>query len=105
MTVLSSSYGIILDHTINATGHGNNVVVGLNATYKRYLRGGVELISKLASNYTTNIGMIHSASKDISIKSVYQYLYILNNKERLNGTKGNTKMQKIKSQFKYQSLI
>ena len=39
MTVLSSSYGIIMDHTINAPGHGNNVVYGINETYKRYLKG------------------------------------------------------------------
>ena len=32
MTVLSSSYGIIIDRAINAPGHGNNFVDGLNAT-------------------------------------------------------------------------
>ena len=39
MTVLSYSYGIILDQAIDAPGHGKNVVDGLNATYKRYLKG------------------------------------------------------------------
>ena len=38
MTVLSSSYGIITDCTINAPGHGNNVVDGINTTDKRYLK-------------------------------------------------------------------
>ena len=38
MTVLSYSYGITMDCSINASGHGKNVVDGLNATYKRYLR-------------------------------------------------------------------
>ena len=32
MTVLSSSYGIIIDRAINAPVYGNNVVDGLNAT-------------------------------------------------------------------------
>ena len=41
MTLLSSSYGIITDSTINVTGHGNNVVYGMNATDKRYLKGEV----------------------------------------------------------------
>ena len=68
MTVLSSSYGIIMDHAINAPCHGNNVVDGLNATDKNYLKGRMELIGKLASNNTTNIGMLPSASKDVSIK-------------------------------------
>ena len=38
MTVLSSSYCIIMDCAINALGHGNNVFDGLNAKYKRYLK-------------------------------------------------------------------
>ena len=39
MTMLSSSYGIIIDCSINAPCHGNNVVDGLNATDKGYLKG------------------------------------------------------------------
>ena len=38
MTVLSSSYGITTDCTINAPVHGNNVVYGLNATDTNYLK-------------------------------------------------------------------
>ena len=36
MTVLSSSYGIIMDIAINEPVHGNNVVDGINAADKRY---------------------------------------------------------------------
>ena len=36
--MLSSWYGIIIDSAINAPGHGNNVVDGMNATDKRYLK-------------------------------------------------------------------
>ena len=68
MTVFSSSYGIITDRTINATGHGKNVVDGLNAMEKPYLKGEMQLIGKLESNYTTNIAMLTSDSKDVSIK-------------------------------------
>ena len=105
MTVLSSSYGIIMDSAMNAPGRGKNAVDGLNATDKRYLKGEMELIGKLASNYTTNIGMLPSASKYVSVKFVDQCLHILNNKETLNGLKVITKMQKIQSQFKYQPRI
>ena len=38
VTVLSSSYGIIMDRGINSPHRGNNVVDGLNATDKRYLK-------------------------------------------------------------------
>ena len=36
MTVLSYSYGIIMDREINAPGHIKNVFDGLNATDKHY---------------------------------------------------------------------
>ena len=62
-------------------------------------------MGKLSSNDTTNIGMLPSASKDLSIKFPDQCLHIINNKEIFNGLKGSTKMQKIESQFKYQSLL
>ena len=38
MTVLPYPYGIIMDEAINAPGHGNNVVDGLNATDIIYLK-------------------------------------------------------------------
>ena len=44
MTVLSYSYGIRMDRAIIAPGHGNNVVYGLNATGKYYLKREMELL-------------------------------------------------------------
>ena len=49
--------------------------------------------------------MILSASKYVSIEFAYQHIYILNNKERLNGIKVSTKMQNRESLFKYQQRI
>ena len=99
--VLSSSYGIIIYCAINAPGHGNNVVDGLNATGKRYLNGELEIIGKLGSNDTTNIGMLPSASKYVSIKFSDQCIQIINNKEIFNGIRGSTKIKNIESSFKY----
>ena len=93
----SSSYGIITDHAINEPGHGNNVINGINATGKRYLKGKTGYMDKLASNDTTDIVMLPRASKDVSIKISDQCLHILNNKERLNGLKGSTQIQKRQS--------
>ena len=94
MTVLSYLYDIIIGSAINAPGHETNVVFGLNTTGKRYFKEQMEPIGKLASKDTSKIGMISSASKDVSIKFIDQCIHILNNKERLNGLKGSTKMQK-----------
>ena len=80
MTVLSSSYCIIMDWAVNAPGHGNNIVDGINATDKLYLKGEMELMGKLSINYTKNIGMLFSASRYVSINFLYQCLHILNNK-------------------------
>ena len=66
--------------SINEPGHGKNVVDGLNSTYKLYLKGEMELIVELAINDTSKIGMLPSASKDISIKFSDQCIHILNNK-------------------------
>ena len=81
-----------MDSAINAPVHGKNVVYGINATVKLYLKGGMELIGKLVSNETKNSGMLPSASKDVFVKFVDQCLHIFNNKEILNGLKGITKM-------------
>ena len=63
----------------------------------------MELSCKLASNDTSNIGMISSDSKYVSIKISEQCLQIINNKDKLNVPEDSTKMQKIESLFKYQS--
>ena len=39
MTVLSSSYSIIMDCANNAPGHGKNIFDGLNEMTKRHLEG------------------------------------------------------------------
>ena len=62
----------------------------------------MELIDKLASNDTSNIGMLTSDSKDISVKFEDKCIKVTNNNERLNGPKISRKMQKRKSIFKYQ---
>ena len=65
----------------------------------------MELIGKLASNNTSKIGILPSASKGVFIKLAYQCIQIVNNKYWLNGLKVSTKMQKMESLFKYQSRI
>ena len=52
MTVLSYLYAIIIDREINVPDYGNNIVYGLIATDKPYLKEKIELPGKLASNYT-----------------------------------------------------
>ena len=63
----------------------------------------MELIGKFAGNDTSTIEIIPSASKHLSIKFADQFIHMINNKDRLNGFKGITKIQHKESLFKYQS--
>ena len=105
MTMLSYSYGIRMDSAINTPGHGKNVVDGINTNDKHYLKGKMDLIGKLAINDTSNIGMIPSASKCVSIKCSDQSIKIINDKDRLNVLKVSQKVKNIQSLLKYQSRI
>ena len=58
----------MMDCKIHTPGHVNNVSGGINATDKRYLKGGFELLGKLSSKDISNIVILPSASKDVSIK-------------------------------------
>ena len=63
------------------------------------------LMGKLACNDTSNIGMIFSDLKHVSIKFLDQCTHIMNNEERLNELKGSTKLQNRSSIFKCQSSM
>ena len=107
MTVSSYSYGIILDREINAPVYIKNVVDGLNETDKRYLNEKIEIIGKLSSNDISKIGMLPSASRDVSINFLNQCIHILNNKDSLNGLKVRKKYKKritIKMSIKFSNF-
>ena len=57
-----------MDRENNAPGHGNNIVEGINTMDKHYLKENMVLIFKLGINDTSNIGIIPSSSKEVSIK-------------------------------------
>ena len=65
-----------MDFAINAT----DIVDGLNATDKIVLREQMEIIGKFASNDISNIGVLPSASKDVSIKFLDLCIHIPNDK-------------------------
>ena len=65
----------------------------------------MELIGKLWSNDTSKIGILPSASKDVSVIFSDQCIHILNNKEILNGLKGSKKIKKREPLFKYLSHV
>ena len=69
-----------MDRSIDVPDHEKNVIGGLNAMEKRYLKGAMEIIGKLSINDTANIGMLPIASKCVYIKFTDQCLHTLNYK-------------------------
>ena len=67
---------------------------------KHYLNEQMEILGKSASNDTPNIGMITSASRDVSINLSEQCLQIITNNDRFIGLKGSTKMKNRESLLK-----
>ena len=61
----------------------------------------MELLGNIASNDTSNIRLLPSASKDVFIKFAEQCLHILKIKDRLNGLKSSAKIQNREQLFKY----
>ena len=66
---------------------------GLNTTNKFYSNEQVQILGKLTSNNTWNIGILTCASKDIFTNVLEQFLQILTNNDRLKGLKGSTKLE------------
>ena len=62
-----------MDFAINVPGCVSNVVDGLNAAEKRYLKGEMETLGKLSSNNASKIRMLHSASIYVFIEFVEQF--------------------------------
>ena len=79
ITGLSSLSGIIMYFSIDAPGHGNKYVDGINEIYKFYLKSKIERIGKLACKNTSKIVILPSASKEKSLNfyiSVYMFSII-----------------------------
>ena len=67
-----------MDNGMNEPGHGNNVDDVIDSTYKRYLKGKMELLSNLKTNNTSNIGMILFSSKydPIIFRTLFTYSHL-----------------------------
>ena len=61
----------------------------------------MEVIDKLGSNDTTNIGMLPSALKDVSVKFTDKCVHILDDKVKIKYTQRWQKIQNRESLFKY----
>ena len=55
LSMVASTFGIVIDRGIGAPGHGKDVVDGLNACDKRYLR---EVLNQMVKNHKVDMDRI-----------------------------------------------
>jgi hypothetical protein len=93
-SVLSSEHGFVIDHAVNAPGHGKDIVDGLNATDKNFLKQKMCLVGTPgAQNQETR--MEAAAMVDGAAKSLAEECHRLcTNEERACGVKGGAKHAK-----------
>jgi hypothetical protein len=93
-SLLSSEHGITIDHAVNAPGHGKDIVDGLNATDKNFLKKKMCLIGTPGAQETKQrmeaAAMVNGASKSLAEECIR----LCNDEERVCGLKGGAKNAK-----------
>ena len=100
-TVLSASLNITIDRAIGAPGHGKDVVDGLNARDKCYLREQLQRIVKDLYNPELQVAPVHDATPDGEINFAEQMKSILADSKYFAGQTGSNKMKLRESQAKF----
>ena len=74
MSVMSQYYSVTIDQGISASGHGKEVVDGLNAVYKSYIYHLVSNIKPPGSNIFDSQMQMHTGNQkyDISLAKEFQ---------------------------------
>ena len=63
--MLSQAYNIIIYYRVNVTGHGREVLDGINTTAKMFLSRWIKTVQLSSSKgYDTNVAMHSSTYKD-----------------------------------------
>jgi hypothetical protein len=100
LSVLSSQYGISIDRAIGAPGHGKDIVDGLNATDKRFLRGRMCLIGSPEANDGAKRMAAHSMVEGASKSLALECARLCSDETRITGVKGHSKHKKRESNSK-----
>jgi len=103
LSVLAHQYGITIDRAIGAPSHGKDVVDGLNATDKRFLKWLFQAIAKAESNDDQSerkmpAHSMTSEGEEFSLAKVAKEK--LSHVSRLAGVKGNKKSAKREEKAK-----
>ena len=90
-----TKFNIIVDHMIGTPGNIKYVVDGINACDdKRYSMRKMRMIGTLEADVSESIMNAHSMVDFASCSLTEEYIYLCDEKERINGVKSCTKSKK-----------
>jgi hypothetical protein len=87
LSILASTYGVIIDRAIGAPGHGKDIVDGLNATDKIYLRKMMCMIGTPEANDGEKRMAAHAMLGDQKMSLAQESARLCSLPERIHGVK------------------
>jgi hypothetical protein len=101
LSLLASPKHVVIDRAIGAPGHGKDIVDGLNATDKRFLKGKMCLIGSLEANNSAHRMVAHSMVEGASKSLAEECARLCSDEARTSGVKGSLKSEKRETNSKY----
>eukprot|EP00966_Prymnesium_polylepis_P017924 413578-Prymnesium_polylepis.1 len=87
LSILASKYGIVIDRAIGAPGHGKDIVDGLNATDKVFLRKAMCMIGTPEANDSAKRMAAHSMLGDTKMSLAVEAARLCRDPARFSGVK------------------
>jgi hypothetical protein len=100
VSLLASQKHVVIDRAIGAPGHGKDIVDGLNATDKRFLKGKMCLIGSPEANDSAHRMVAHSMVEGASKSLAEECARLCSDEVRTSGVKGSVKREKRETNSK-----
>ncbi len=100
LSLLASQKHVVIDRAIEAPGHGKDIVDGLNATDKRFLKGKMCLIGSPEANGSAHRMVAHSMVEGASKSLAEECAHLCSDEARTSGVKGSVKSEKRETNSK-----
>jgi hypothetical protein len=100
LSLLASQKHVVVDRAIGASGHGKDIVDGLNATDKRFLKGKMCPIGSPEANDSAHRMVAHSMVEGASKSLAEEGSHLCSDEARTSGVKGSVKSEKRETNSK-----
>jgi hypothetical protein len=100
LSLIATEFDLTMDRAIGAPGHGKDIVDGLNATDKMYLKKQMCMIGTPESNDSQKRMEAHSMTETASLSLAEECARLCSRRERAEGVKGDVKLKKREEKAK-----